>query len=149
MYTSTPPLRLPVSLFSPLGAGVGANQQQIYACVIPARLESMHKTLQELQLSMQVYVASWHAMCQASRAIAEGLEKLANGASGRESIDGEGVNSDGKADTVASPLGEMVSHCRNELWGCRIRNGREMGSSLWLWVRLWGGTGARNIMVVN
>lgn len=78
----------------------------------------MHKTLREIHLSMQTYLASWHAMCQASRTIAEGLEKLANGgASGGEGSDGVGANGDGKAKTGVVSLMHMVSHHWTEVLG--------------------------------
>jgi len=59
----------------------------------------MHKTLADLQFNIQVYAASWHAMTQASRAIAGGLAKLAQGG---------GVSGNGQGREGASSLMETV-----------------------------------------
>lgn len=52
----------------------------------------MHKTISEIQFNIQVYAASWHAMCKASAAIAEGLAKLAAEGAG---IGGSGIGGSG------------------------------------------------------
>lgn len=61
----------------------------------------MHKTLAEIQFNIQLYLASWHAMCAASRAIAVGLAKLAQ--------HGGGGGGDGRDKKRVSSLADMVS----------------------------------------
>lgn len=71
----------------------------------------MHKTLAEIQFNIQVYLASWHAMCQASRAIAVGLAKLAQDSSGGGGggSGGQGVDADGRDKKSVSSLMDTVS----------------------------------------
>lgn len=79
----------------------------------------MHKTLADIQFNIQIYVASWHAMCQASRAIAAGLAKLAQGSSGAGGGTsggtgrGEEVNTDGRDTKRVSSLMDVVSEDSN------------------------------------
>lgn len=81
----------------------------------------MHKTLADIQFNIQVYLASWHAMCQASRAIAAGLAKLAQDSSGDGGGGGgEGVDTDGRDKKSVSPLMDMVSEGVNFALKCSV-----------------------------
>eukprot|EP00903_Cladosiphon_okamuranus_P008909 g8528.t1 len=71
------------------------------------KLESLHKTLAEIQFNIQLYLASWHAMCQASRAIAVGLAKLAQDSSGGGG-GGKGVDNDDRDKKRVSSLTDMA-----------------------------------------
>lgn len=81
----------------------------------------MHKTLADLQFNIQVYAASWHAMSQASRAIAGGLAKLAQGGDG-----GSGSGSGQDKEGVSS----LMETVRTRAWGLQrvdmMLRGREM-----------------------
>ncbi len=69
----------------------------------------MHKTLADLQFNIQVYAASWHAMSQASRAIAGGLAKLAQGGGGG------GSGSCGGQDKAG--ISSLMETVRTKAWG--------------------------------
>eukprot|EP00752_Nemacystus_decipiens_P007253 g6493.t1 len=77
------------------------------------KLEAMHTVLAEIHFNIQLYVASWHAMCQASRAIAVGLAKLArDGGSGGDG-GGDGADADVGGKKRVSSLAEMAKMYRS------------------------------------
>lgn len=100
----------------------------------------MHKTIAEIHFNIQVYAASWQAMCKASAAIAEGLAKLAAGGGASVGFGG-GVSSDdiGQDKQGAWSLNDVVSGTSRKWCGERDRgfwtgstyvNGKKCGAAV-------------------
>lgn len=85
----------------------------------------MHKILAEIQFNIQLYLASWHAMCAASRAIAVGLAKLARYSGG------DGFNTDGRDKKKVSSLADMVSEDPHFMAAALQRRGGGSGGLMW------------------